>query len=217
VFVVNGGYQSVAVEFDEFAVVIEGLQSAARAAEIVEATHAAIPGKPIRYVVTTHAHFDHISGLREFVAEGATILVHEMDVAFYEAALGAPRTLNPDRAAGLGAVPMVQGVTGGYVIGDGTHRIELHEVRGSLHADDMMIAYLPAIRTIVEADLVQPWMNPAFADGAGGDGPHPYLVHLAGELDRLALEYDQFVPVHRPTPAPTVSKPAFLAAAGRVN
>jgi hypothetical protein len=60
-------------------------------------------------------------------------------------------------------------------------------------------------------------MNPAFAGGAGGDGPHPFLVHLAAELDRLALDYEQFVPVHRPTPAPTVSKKDFLAAAGRAN
>jgi glyoxylase-like metal-dependent hydrolase (beta-lactamase superfamily II) len=217
VFVINGGYQAVAVEFDAFSVVIEGLQSVARAAAIIDATRTAIPGKPIQYVVTTHAHFDHISGLREFVAEGATIIVNQIDVPFYEAALSAPRTLNPDRAAGLGSMPVVQGIADGYVIEDGTRRIELYQLRGSLHADDMMIAYIPSIGTIVEADLVQPWMNPAFAGGAGGGGPHPFLVHLAGELDRLALDYQQFVPVHRPTPGPTVSRRDFLTAAGRAN
>ena len=36
-----------------------------------------IPNKPIRYVVNTHAHFDHASGLAPIAAEGITIITHE--------------------------------------------------------------------------------------------------------------------------------------------
>jgi len=32
-----------------------------------------IPNKPVKYVVNTHCHIDHSSGLRAAVAEGATI------------------------------------------------------------------------------------------------------------------------------------------------
>ena len=43
-----------------------------------------IPNKPIRYVVNTHQHFDHSGGLRTFVAEGATIITHEVNKPYYE-------------------------------------------------------------------------------------------------------------------------------------
>jgi glyoxylase-like metal-dependent hydrolase (beta-lactamase superfamily II) len=33
----------------------------------------------IRYVVNTHAHYDHAGGLREYVAEGITVITHESD------------------------------------------------------------------------------------------------------------------------------------------
>jgi len=212
IFVLDGGYQSVAVEFAEFSVVIDGLQNNARAADIIENTKEAIPGKPIRYWVSTHLHFDHIGGIREMVAEGVTILTHEGNVAFLEDVLDNPRTMNPDRLSASPMAPMVQGTADTFVLEDATQLLELYKLEGSLHADDMMIAYLPSINTIVSADLAQPWMNPAFG---GGDGPHPFLVHLADELDRIGMAYDQFVPVHRPNPGPAVSREDFLAAAGR--
>jgi len=213
IFVLDGGYQSVAVEFNDFSVVIDGLQSNDRAASIIENTKIAIPDKPIRYVVTTHLHFDHIGGIRDLVAEGATIITHEGNVAFLEDVLDNPRTMNPDRLAGAPVAPVVMGAGDTFVLEDSTQLLELYKLEGSLHADDMMIAYIPSINTIVSADLAQPWMNPAF--GGGFDGPHPFLVHLADELDRIGMAYDQFVPVHRPTPGPTVSRADFLAAAGR--
>ena len=32
-----------------------------------------VPNKPVKYVLTTHHHFDHVGGLRTYVAEGATV------------------------------------------------------------------------------------------------------------------------------------------------
>src|SRR5688572_6472849 len=186
------------------------MQNEARTRAVIEETKKAIPGKPIRYVVVTHSHNDHINGLRDFVAEGSTILTHEINVKFLERALSTPRTMV------LGAppkgTPKVQGVGDRYVLQDGKQVIELHRIKGHVHADDMLVAYIPGAKTIVESDLVQPWINPQFA---GGPGPNPYLVHLANELDRLKLNYETFVSIHRPTPPPTVTRAAFLAAAGR--
>ena len=208
VFVMNGAYQGVAVEFADYAVVIDGMQSDERTREIIRLTKEAIPGKPIRYVVNTHAHFDHASGLREFVAEGTTILTHETNVAFFEKALANPRTLNPAATNTAGIPIRIQGVGDELVLRDGAGRtLELHKLNGSVHADDMLIAFLPASGIVVEADLLQPWISPVF----GGKG-HPYLVHLAAELERLGLDYERFVPVHRPDPPPLMTRAALLGA-----
>jgi glyoxylase-like metal-dependent hydrolase (beta-lactamase superfamily II) len=187
------------------------MQNEDRTRAVIDQTRKAIPGKPIRYVVVTHSHFDHVSGLRDFVAEGATVITHEMNVGFFERALKTPRTLSSAAAKPAGT-PKVLGIGDKYVLQDGKQTIELHRVRGHVHADDMIIAYIPGAKTIVESDLVQPWINPQFA---GTGGPHPYLVHMANELDRLKLDYESFVSIHRPTPPPTVSRAAFLTAVGR--
>ena len=62
----------------------------------------AIPNKPIRFVVNTHVHFDHSGGLRTFVDDGATVVTHQGNVAFYEKAWAAPRTLSADRLSKSG-------------------------------------------------------------------------------------------------------------------
>ena len=208
VFVLDGAYQAVAVGFNDYSVVIDGMQNEARTRDVIEQTKKAIPGKPIRYVVVTHTHFDHVTGLRDFVGEGATIIAHEMNVKFFDAALKTPRTLNAQPDARKGAAPKLLGVGDKYVLTDGKQSVELHRIRGHVHADDMLVAYIPSARTIVESDLVQPWISPQFTS-------IPYLTHLANELDRLKLNYDSFVSIHRPTPPPVVTREAFLAAIGR--
>src|SRR5690606_26268071 len=146
-----GAYQGVAVEFDEFSVVIDGLQNDARSRELIRLVKEAIPGKPIRYVVVTHSHFDHASGRRDFVDEGAVILTHAANVAFFERALGAPRPLAADESLRRpGGAVNVEGVEDRFAIRDDAGQaVELHALEGSLHADDMLIAYLPGTKAIV--------------------------------------------------------------------
>jgi glyoxylase-like metal-dependent hydrolase (beta-lactamase superfamily II) len=208
VFVLDGAYQAVAVAFNDYSLVIDGMQNEARTRAVIEQTKKAIPGKPIRYLVVTHSHFDHVAGIRDFVAEGATILTHESTVRFFERALSTPRTINKAEAARPYGKPRVQGVGDRHVVQDGKQSVELHRIRGHVHADDMLVAYIPSARTIVESDLVQPWISPQFTNTM-------YLTHLANELDRLKLNYESFVSIHRPTPPPTVSRADFLKAVGR--
>lgn len=212
IFVSHGAYQSVFVEFDGYSVVIDGLQSDARAAEIIAQVKEAIPGKPIRYVIPTHNHFDHTAGLRAFAAEGATIITHNVNVDFFKEALSAPRTLT---AAPVAAPPPpdVLGVGDFFALSDGKQHIHLHRIAGDTHADDMLIAYLPSIKTIVEADILQPWISPQF--GGNYEGGHPFLRLLAAELDRLKLDYTQFIPVHRPPQPPFQLKQELMTAVGR--
>jgi glyoxylase-like metal-dependent hydrolase (beta-lactamase superfamily II) len=202
IWVSNGAYQAVIVEMERAIVVIDGLQNDSRSAAIIEQAKAAIPGKPIRYVISTHLHFDHASGLRAFAAEGTILLTQNANVKFFEAALNSPRTLRDPAAV---TPPMlVQGIGESFSLSDPTNRLELHHLQGSLHAADMLIAYLPAIKTVVEADLLQPWISPAF--GGNYPGGHPFLRHLDSELERLGLDYDKFIPIHRPPQPPFMTK-----------
>ena len=212
IFVFSGAYQGVAVEFQDFSVLIDGMQSDARVRDLIELTRKAVPGKPIRYAVNTHSHFDHAAGLRLLAAEGAVVLTHDTNRKFFERALRTPRTLTASPAPARPA--KVQGVGDRHVIRDDAGQVlELHALRGGGHAADMLIAYLPRAHAVVESDLLQPWINPVF--GGGRSGPHPYLAYLFDELERLKLGYEQFVPIHRPPAPPTMKKADLLAAVGR--
>ena len=76
--------------------VVESGQNDGRGTAVMAAARQAIPGKPIRFVVNSHAHFNHASGLGAAVAEGATILTHRNNEQVLERLLAGPRTLVGD-------------------------------------------------------------------------------------------------------------------------
>ncbi len=84
VYLITGGYASLAVDFKDYSVVIEGPQSEARGIAVIERTKKTIPNKPIKYVINTHNHIDHSSGLRPFAAEGIVVVTHAINKPYYE-------------------------------------------------------------------------------------------------------------------------------------
>jgi glyoxylase-like metal-dependent hydrolase (beta-lactamase superfamily II) len=71
-FISNAGF----VVTDEGVVVIDALGSPVLAEELIAEIRRVTP-KPIRYVIVTHYHADHIYGLQAFKAAGATIVAHQ--------------------------------------------------------------------------------------------------------------------------------------------
>src|SRR5437773_393611 len=110
VFLITGGYAAIAVDFKDHITIIESGQSEARGLAVIEEAKRQIPNKPVKYVVNTHSHIDHSSGLRAAVAEGATILTHDINKAYLERTLSLPHTLNPDTAQTSGKKPVVEAV-----------------------------------------------------------------------------------------------------------
>jgi glyoxylase-like metal-dependent hydrolase (beta-lactamase superfamily II) len=166
---------------------------------VIAETHRLIPNKPIRYLVNTHHHFDHLGGIRAFVAEGATVVADNADRNFYERVVLAPqpRTLGPDRLSkfpfaktGPGTLEL-QTFTDGYTIGDETRTIELYHVQGLNHASDMLVAYLPQSQILVNADLYSP---PPQGGNLANVGENS--VVLFHNDKRLKLDVAQHVPIH---------------------
>jgi glyoxylase-like metal-dependent hydrolase (beta-lactamase superfamily II) len=206
---ITGGYVSLAIDMGDHVVVLEGGQSEARGLAVINAARQAIPNKPIRYVVNTHAHFDHASGLAPFVAEGITVITHENNEDFLEDALEAPRRLVGDALAKAARKPDVEGVGDRRVLRGDTRTIELHHVRNLQHTDGMLIAYLPNEKILFSADFGIP--NPGAAPGA----VNPSLTTLVANLDRLKLDFDQYIPVHPPVPERSLTRADLMGAVGR--
>jgi glyoxylase-like metal-dependent hydrolase (beta-lactamase superfamily II) len=68
---------------------------------VIEEIVKLIPNKPIRFLVNTHQHFDHIGGLRTYMHIGATIITHQKNWELYthDVLNYSSRTLDPDMLA----------------------------------------------------------------------------------------------------------------------
>jgi glyoxylase-like metal-dependent hydrolase (beta-lactamase superfamily II) len=195
----GGSHNSVAVEFKDFVTVIEGPLSNQRTNAVVAEVHKLFPNKPIRYLVNTHNHFDHLGGVRGFVAEGATVITDDRNRNFYQQVVLAPqqRTLQFDRLSQRPFAPTgpgtleLQTFTDHYTISDGNQIIELYHVDGLNHSDNMAIAYLPKEKIVINADLYGP-------PPAGGNlaNVSNNAVVLYRNLKRLKLDVATHVPIH---------------------
>ena len=173
-YLTGGSHHSVAIEMRDHIVLVEAPQNEERAAAVLAKTKELFPGKPIRYVVNTHHHFDHSGGLRTAVADGATVVTHRSNQAFYRRAWSAPRTINPDRLAEVKRTPTFVPVAERHVLTDGARSVQIHRIAGSPHNDGFLMVYLPAEKLLIEADAYTPAAPAAAAQGAGqGGGPAP--------------------------------------------
>ena len=202
VYRITGGYVSLAVEFRDHVVVLEGGQSEARGLAVIAETKKLFPNKRIKYIVNTHPHFDHASGLAPFCAEGAIVLTDDNSKYFVEQALLSPRTLVGDTLAKSKKKPKVEGVVEKMVLQDETRTVELHHVAGLEHSDAMLIAYLPKEKILFTADF-----NPPPA----GQPVSPSIATLVQNIERLQLDFDRHVMVHAPNPDRPMTKADLLA------
>ncbi len=194
VYLITGGYAVIAVDFKDFIALIECGQNEPRALSVIAETRRLIPNKPIKYLINTHSHIDHSSGLRAFVAEGATILTHQVNKAYLEKTLAVPHTVNPDKAQTAGKKPMVESMGEKKVLTDGTHTIELYHLQNFGHHDGMIVAYLPKEKVLLEAD----GYNPQAANATAPSPPSLYTLSLVDNIERLKLDVQRIVPVHYP-------------------
>jgi len=208
VYRITGGYVSLAVEFKDHVVVLEGGQNEARGLAVIAETKRLFPTKRIKYVVCTHPHFDHSSGLPPFVAEGVTILVDDNAKFFTQASLDTPRTLAGDVMAKSKKKARVEGVIEQMELKDETRSLMLYHVDKLEHSDSMLIAYLPKEKILFSADFNAP---PA------GQPVSPSIATLMANLDRLAIDFDRHVTVHAPNPDRVLTKADLFELAKRLN
>jgi len=198
-YVGGGSHSSIAVEFRDFITVIEAPLNEDRSLAVIAEVKKLIPNKPIRYLVSTHHHWDHLGGVRAYVQqEGVTIVLQQSNHSYYAEVLTVrPWTLKPDRLSLAPPEEVAEGYTfesvgQKYVLTDGTKVMEVYNVQGLAHAQGMLMAYLPKEKIVVEADLFTP---PA------PSAPLPTTITPANRtfynnVQRLKLDVTTIAPIH---------------------
>jgi glyoxylase-like metal-dependent hydrolase (beta-lactamase superfamily II) len=183
---------STAVAFADHVVVFEAPGTSAGADKLIARIKETMPGKPIRYIVISHHHGDHIGGLRSFIAEGATVITTPGNRAHVEALARAPQF---DRLqAQPRKVEFLIIDKGKHVLRDSSRTLELFDIGPNPHAREMLIAYLPRQRLLFQADVFNMPYSPRPLT------PVQALTRAFAERVReLGLEVERIVGVHGPT------------------
>jgi glyoxylase-like metal-dependent hydrolase (beta-lactamase superfamily II) len=183
---------SYLVEFNDHLVIVEAPGTDARSEAAITEAKRTVPNKPVRYVINSHSHFDHAGGLRGFVAEGVTVITHQLNKPYYERIFRNPHTLNPDRLARTNRTAVIETVQDFRLLTDGARKLEIYHVRGNLHDPAMLMVYLPAEKLLIQADA----FNPRPPDAKPLPAPSPFTINLLENVRRLKLDVAQIGQIH---------------------
>jgi glyoxylase-like metal-dependent hydrolase (beta-lactamase superfamily II) len=192
-FLAGGSHNSVAIEMKDHVILVEAPLYDGRALAVISEVRKLVPGKPLRYVVNSHHHFDHSGGLRAAVGEGAAIIAERQSKPWYEKSFANANRIAPDRLAKSGRKVSVVPVNEKLVLDDGARKVEVHRLRPSDHVDTFLMVYLPKEKLLVQAD--------AFTPGPPGSPPpappnNSNQLTLVENIERLKLEVERHLPLH---------------------
>jgi glyoxylase-like metal-dependent hydrolase (beta-lactamase superfamily II) len=148
------------------------------------------PGKPVRYLVMTHYHFDHSGGLRGWIGQGATIVTTAGNKPFVEQVAATKHTIRPDDLSRTPKPATVETFTGKRVFSEGGRVVELYDVGPNPHVAEMTVAYLPKEKLLFVADLFTiPAEGPIAPAGAA-------TRQFADRIQALGLQVEKIAPAH---------------------
>lgn len=190
-FLAGQSHHSVAIEMRDHLLLVEAPLGDARTLAVIQKARALRPAKPLRAVINTHHHFDHAGGVRAALSEGLTVITYSGNKAFFEELARRRHSIVADALANSRQRGKIQGVGERTVLSDGARNVEIHHIRGSQHAETLLMVYLPAEKLLIEADVYSP---PAL--NATTVPPAPFAANLVENIDRLGLQVDRIVPIH---------------------
>jgi glyoxylase-like metal-dependent hydrolase (beta-lactamase superfamily II) len=183
-------YRVMFIEFDDYVMVLEAPTDANVSRAIIKLIKQTVPHKPIKYVSFSHFHFDHTGGLREYIAEGASIVVPPGNESFVEQIARAKFTLKPDSLALRPRPPVIETFERKRVFTDGKRTVELFSIGPTSHVNEMVMFYFPKEKILFQGDMFSPL-------DVGGIPPIIEINYeLVKKVEELKLDVETLVAVH---------------------
>lgn len=147
-------YSQMFVVFKDYVLVVESPLNDGISQAIITKIKEVAPDKPIKYLVPTHYHSDHLGGVRAYIAEGATILTTPGNRNLIETIAATPHTIRPDSLSLNQRKVAIEIFTDRKIITDGQQTVELYNLGPTPHVDEIVIVYLPKEKILFVSDLM---------------------------------------------------------------
>jgi len=202
VYLLGGGpANSYMIEFKDWVAVFEAPINEQRSLAVLEEIVKLVPNKPVRWLVSSHPHFDHIGGLRTYLHIGSTIVTQRHNIDFLNRDVLVYRTqaIDPDITSLWPPTELAEGynweaINENFVITDNERILRIYYVQPLRHVSGMLMAYLPKEKIAFEADLFNTHEPPPAE-------PSAEMHSFFNQIHRMSLDIDTIAPVHgRPVP-----------------
>ncbi len=205
------GFRLLFVEFQEFVVAVDaptgwyemqqippmnwsrGDDLSALGEKYLRAIRQTIPDKPVRYLVLTHHHSDHIGGLLPFVNTGATVIAGKAAIHMAQLAVMSQRGTPDVMQTNLSRSMSSETVTGLHTIEDQSMQLQLLELpNGNPKADNYLMVYLPRQKILYTTGFIYPLPESVFPPKES----IPLSSYFVNWLDNSGLQIDAIYNVH---------------------
>ncbi|MFL2546614.1 MAG: MBL fold metallo-hydrolase [Candidatus Rariloculaceae bacterium] len=202
VYLLGGGpANSYMVEFEDWVAVFEAPINEKRSLAVIEEVVKLAPNKPIRWLINTHVHFDHIGGLRTYLHIGSTIITHRKNIDMLNRDVLIYRTqeVEPDITSLWPPTELAEGynyeaINENFVITDNERILRVYYVQPLGHATGMLMAYLPEEKIAFQADLFNTHEPPPAE-------PTAAMQSFFNQIQRMSLDVETIAPSHgQPVP-----------------
>jgi glyoxylase-like metal-dependent hydrolase (beta-lactamase superfamily II) len=141
------------IEFQDHLTLFELAVQGQQAKRVIEFAGTLAPGKPVTQLIVSHHHFDHSAGVREAVAQGLSIISRRQNEGIIREMVAHPDPDFPDDLAKAPRPLKFMPVDERLRLSDDSMTLDLLWTRNSPHMAEGLVAYAPAQKVIMEADI----------------------------------------------------------------
>jgi len=145
----GGPYHALIAEFADFILITEAPLDRNVSKKVIQKAKEIIPNKPVKYLVQSHHHNDHIGGVLGYVLEGATVVTTK-DAAWLV------KKMVEVFASTLGSTvanPKLEPVNGQWSTKDKMNECITADIGPTSHARQILLTYFPKQKVLFQADL----------------------------------------------------------------
>jgi glyoxylase-like metal-dependent hydrolase (beta-lactamase superfamily II) len=172
-------------EFKDHLTLFELGNNPALAQAVVDFAKKMVPGKLPTQLIISHAHFDHLAGLRVGVAAGLTIIGRRGNEVILKEMASHPSPDYPDalekNKKPLKFIPVDEHLK----FADDTMQVDVYWARNNTHMADAVFAYAPATKVMAEGDIATAAFDYQF-----------WADNYMDDIEHYKLDVQMLSPVH---------------------